>query len=128
MDGFVKFLIICALITAIGSLAVFWPGKYQYYNTQDGVLVRINRYTNETEYYTHALGWAVAKPAPLKSGVARDPLVIEGIPELESMIQQSRGQSKSRDLYAMFKGRCVEIREPGPQPASTPAPEPTRSK
>lgn len=128
MDGFIKFLIFCALITAIGALAVFWPGKYQYYNTQDGILVRINRYTSETEYYTHALGWAVAKPAPLKSGVAHDTLVIEGIPALESMIQQSRGPSKSRDLYAMFKGRCLEIREPVSQPASTPAPELMRGK
>jgi hypothetical protein len=128
MDGFVKFLIFCVLITAIGALAVFWPGQYQYYNTQDGALVRINRYTSETEYYTQALGWAVAKPTPLKSEVARDPLIIEGIPALESMIQQSRGASKSRDLYTMFKGKCLEIREPILQPASTPAPESTRSK
>jgi hypothetical protein len=63
MDGFAKFLIFCVLIVAIGALVGFWPGKYQYYNTQEGFLVRVNRYTGATEQYNNGIGWVVPKPA-----------------------------------------------------------------
>jgi hypothetical protein len=43
MGGFAKFLIFCALIVAIDALFAFWPGEYQYYNAQGGILVRVNR-------------------------------------------------------------------------------------
>jgi hypothetical protein len=62
MDGFAKFLIFFALIVAIGALVGFWPGKYQYYNTQEGILVRVNRYSGATEQYNNAIGWVVPKP------------------------------------------------------------------
>src|SRR5262249_10200908 len=43
MGGFAKFLIFCVLIVAIGALIGFWPGQYQYYTAQGGILVRVNR-------------------------------------------------------------------------------------
>jgi hypothetical protein len=68
MDGFAKFLIFCALIVAIGALFAFWPGEYQYYNAQGGILVRVNRYTGATEQYSDGAGWVVAKRAVDTSG------------------------------------------------------------
>jgi hypothetical protein len=60
MDGFAKFLLLLALIAFLGA---FWPGKYQYYNTHTGILVRVNRYTSATEYYTTNSGWTTASPS-----------------------------------------------------------------
>jgi len=63
MGGFAKFLIFCALIVATGALFAFWPGEYQYYNAEGGILVRVNRYTGATEQYFNGVGWVVPKPA-----------------------------------------------------------------
>jgi hypothetical protein len=60
MDGFTKLLLLLALIAFLGA---FWPGKYQYYNTHTGILVRVNRFTSQTEYYTTNGGWATASPS-----------------------------------------------------------------
>lgn len=60
MDGFAKLLILLALIAV---LLTFWPGKYHYYNTHTGILVRVNRFTNQAEYYTTNAGWTIASPA-----------------------------------------------------------------
>jgi hypothetical protein len=68
MGGFAKFLIFCALIVAIGALFAFWPGQYQYYNAQGGILVRVNRYSGVTEQYFDGIGWGVPKPAVDASG------------------------------------------------------------
>ena len=59
MDGFTKLLLLLALIAFLGA---FWPGKYQYYNTHTGILVRVNRFTSLTEYYTTNGGWTIASP------------------------------------------------------------------
>ena len=56
MDRFTKLLFLCALAVAVVALIGFWPGQYQYYTTQ-GILVRVNRYTGQTEYYTVPRGW-----------------------------------------------------------------------
>jgi hypothetical protein len=63
MGGFAKFLMFCVLIVAIGALFAFWPGEYQYYNAQGGILVRVNRYTGATEQYLDGAGWVVPKRA-----------------------------------------------------------------
>ena len=68
MGGFAKFLIFCALIVATGALFAFWPGEYQYYNAEGGILVRVNRYTGATEQYFNGIGWVVPKPAVDASG------------------------------------------------------------
>ena len=68
MGGFAKFLIFCALIVAIGALFAFWPGQYQYYNAQGGILVRVNRYSGATEQYFDGVGWVVPKRAVDASG------------------------------------------------------------
>ena len=68
MGGFAKFLIFCALIVATGALFAFWPGQYQYYNAQGGILVRVNRYTSATEQYFDGIGWVVPKSAAGASG------------------------------------------------------------
>lgn len=60
MDGFTKFLILLALIAVI---VTFWPGKYHYYNTHTGILVRVNRFTSQTEFYTTNKGWTTASPS-----------------------------------------------------------------
>jgi|RhiMethySRZTD1v2_1073278.scaffolds.fasta_scaffold4314584_1 hypothetical protein len=62
MDRFTKLLLAAALAVAIVALIAFWPGKYQYYNTHDGVLMRVNRYTGATEYYMITQGWQTSKP------------------------------------------------------------------
>jgi hypothetical protein len=63
MGGFAKFLIFCVLIVAIGALFAFWPGEYQYYNAQGGILLRVNRYSGATEQYFDGVGWVVPKRA-----------------------------------------------------------------
>ena len=68
MGGFAKFLIFCVLIVAIGALIGFWPGQYQYYTAQGGILVRVNRYSGATEQYFDGIGWGVPKPAVDASG------------------------------------------------------------
>src|SRR5262245_38819917 len=68
MGGFAKFLIFCVLIVAIGALLAFWPGQYQYYTAQGGILVRVNRYSGVTEQYFDGIGWGVPKPAADASG------------------------------------------------------------
>src|SRR5215467_9980866 len=68
MGGFAKFLIFCVLIVAIVALFAFWPGQYQYYNSQGGILVRVNRYTGATEQYLDGIGWFIPKPAVDASG------------------------------------------------------------
>jgi hypothetical protein len=60
MDKSTKLLILFALIAA---LFTFWPGRYHYY-TPEGFLVRVNRFTDQTEYYTTNAGWTTAKPGP----------------------------------------------------------------
>ena len=59
MDGLTKFLILLALIAFV---VIFWPGKYHYYNTHTGILVRVNRFTSQTEHYTTNSGWTTASP------------------------------------------------------------------
>jgi hypothetical protein len=71
MGGFAKFLTFCVLIVAIGALLAFWPGQYQYYNAQAGILVRVNRYTGATEQYFDGIGWSVPKRAVDASGNPR---------------------------------------------------------
>jgi hypothetical protein len=68
MGGFAKFLIFFALIVAIGALFAFWPGQYQYYNAQGGILVRVNRYSGATEQYFDGVGWVIPKRAVEASG------------------------------------------------------------
>jgi hypothetical protein len=86
MDGLAKFLIFCVLIVAIGALIGFWPGNYQYYNTQEGILVRVNRYTGATEQYYNGIGWVVPKPAvdapgnPLSGNSSDKPVGEAGAP------------------------------------------------
>src|SRR5215813_6588059 len=70
MGGFAKFLLFCILIVAIGALVAFWPSQYQYYNTQGGTLVRVNRYTGATEQYFDGIGWAAPKRTADASGKA----------------------------------------------------------
>jgi hypothetical protein len=58
MDKSTKLLLLFALIAA---LFIFWPGKYHYY-TPEGYFIRVNRFTDQTEYYTTTAGWTTAKP------------------------------------------------------------------
>jgi hypothetical protein len=60
MDKSTKLLFFFAVIAV---LFTFWPGKYHYY-TPEGFLVRVNRFTDQTEYYTTNAGWTTAKPGP----------------------------------------------------------------
>jgi hypothetical protein len=60
MDKSTKLLILFALIAV---LFTFWPGRYSYY-TPEGFLIRVNRFTDQTEYYTTTAGWTAAKPGP----------------------------------------------------------------
>src|SRR5215475_2419229 len=71
MGGFAKFLLFCLLIVAIGALFAFWPGQYQYYIAQGGILVRVNRYSGATEQYFDGIGWSVPKRAVEVSGNPR---------------------------------------------------------
>jgi hypothetical protein len=71
MGGLAKFLIFCVLIVAIGTLFAFWPGQYQYYNAQGGILVRVNRYSGATEQYFDGIGWGVPKRAVDAAGNPR---------------------------------------------------------
>jgi hypothetical protein len=86
MGGFAKFLTFCVLIVAIGSLFAFWPGEYQYYNAQGGILVRVNRYTGATEQYFDGAGWVVPKRAvdasgnPLSDNPSDKPIRETGVP------------------------------------------------
>jgi hypothetical protein len=86
MDGFAKFLILFVMIVAIGALIGFWPGEYQYYNAQGGVLVRVNRYSGATEQYFQGIGWGVPKPAvdasgnPLSDNPSDKPIREAGVP------------------------------------------------
>ena len=65
MDKSTKLLLLFALIAAIFT---FWPGKYAYY-TPEGFLIRVNRFTDQTEYYTTTAGWTTAKPGPDNHGI-----------------------------------------------------------
>jgi hypothetical protein len=58
MDKSTKLLMLFALIAV---LFIFWPGKYHYY-TPEGYFIRVNRFTDQTEYYTTTAGWTTAKP------------------------------------------------------------------
>src|SRR5262245_6388944 len=86
MDGFIKFLFFCVLVVAIGALIGFWPGEYQYYNTQGGILVRVNRYSGATEQYFDGIGWVVPKPTvdasgkPLSDNPSDKPIREAGVP------------------------------------------------
>jgi hypothetical protein len=86
MGGFAKFLIFFALIVAIGALFAFWPGQYQYYNAQGGILVRVNRYTGATEQYNDGVGWVVPRGAvdasgnPLSDNPSGKPIREAGVP------------------------------------------------
>jgi hypothetical protein len=86
IGGFAKFLIFCALIVAIGALFAFWPGQYQYYNAQGGILVRVNRYSGATEQYFDGVGWVVPKRAvdasgnPLSDKPSGNPIREAGVP------------------------------------------------
>ena len=64
MNKFTQFLFLCALLIALATLVGFWPGKYQFYTTQSGILIRVNRYSGETEHYIYASGWTAPPPAP----------------------------------------------------------------
>ena len=63
MDRFIKLLFICALAVGVVALIGFWPGKYQYYNTAYGILVRVNRYSGQSEHYLPTTGWTTGVPA-----------------------------------------------------------------
>jgi len=86
MGGFAKFLIFCTLIVATGALFAFWPGQYQYYNAQGGILVRVNRYNGATEQYFDGVGWVVPKRPvdasgkPLSDNPSGNPVREAGVP------------------------------------------------
>jgi hypothetical protein len=63
MNKFTQFLFLCALLIALATLVGFWPGKYQFYTTQSGILIRVNRYSGETEHYIYASGWTASAPS-----------------------------------------------------------------
>ena len=63
MDRFTKLLFLCALAVGAVALIGFWPGKYQYYNTAYGILVRVNRYSGQSEHYLPTTGWTTGVPA-----------------------------------------------------------------
>jgi|SRR6266498_1019297 len=63
MDRFTKLLFLCALTVGVVALIGFWPGKYQYYNTAYGILVRVNRYSGQSEHYLPTTGWTTGVPA-----------------------------------------------------------------
>ena len=63
MDRFIKMLFLCALAVGVVALIGFWPGKYQYYNTAYGILVRVNRYSGKSEHYLPTTGWTTGMPA-----------------------------------------------------------------
>jgi hypothetical protein len=63
MDRFIKLLFLCALAVGVVALIGFWPGKYQYYNTAYGILVRVNRYSGKSEHYLPTTGWTTGMPA-----------------------------------------------------------------
>src|SRR5262245_52589120 len=86
MGGFAKFLTFCVLIVATGALFAFWPGQYQYYNAQGGILVRVNRYSGATEQYLDGVGWVVPKRPvdaagnPLSNNPSDKPVREAGVP------------------------------------------------
>jgi hypothetical protein len=63
MDRFTRLLFLCALAVGVVALIGFWPGKYQYYNTAYGILVRVNRYSGQSEHYLPTTGWTTGMPA-----------------------------------------------------------------
>src|SRR5262249_8229307 len=63
MDRFTKLFFFCALAVGVVALIGFWPGKYQYYNTAYGILVRVNRYSGQSEHYLPTTGWTTGLPA-----------------------------------------------------------------
>jgi hypothetical protein len=63
MDRFIKLLFLCVLAVGVVALIGFWPGKYQYYNTAYGILVRVNRYSGQSEHYLPTTGWTTGVPA-----------------------------------------------------------------
>jgi hypothetical protein len=63
MDRFTRLLFLCALAVGVIALIGFWPGKYQYYNTAYGILVRVNRYSGQSEHYLPTTGWTTGVPA-----------------------------------------------------------------
>jgi hypothetical protein len=67
MDRFTKLLFLCALVVGVVALIGFWPGKYQYYNTAYGILVRVNRYSGQSEHYLPTTGWTTGMPAAASS-------------------------------------------------------------
>ena len=98
MGGFAKFLIFCVLIVAIGALIAFWPGQYQYYNSQGGILVRVNRYSGATEQYFDGIGWVVPKPAvgasgkPLSDNPSDKPIRAASVPTPTPSQRQDSGK------------------------------------
>ena len=73
MNKFTQFLFLCALLIALATLVGFWPGKYQFYTTQSGILIRVNRYSGETEHYIYASGWTASQPASENPGAVSSP-------------------------------------------------------
>jgi hypothetical protein len=69
MDRFIKLLFLCALAIGVVALIGFWPSKYQYYNTAYGILVRVNRYSGQSEHYLPTTGWTTGVPAAASSQV-----------------------------------------------------------
>jgi hypothetical protein len=61
-DTFFELLLLGVFVLAIVALFGFWPGQYQYHNTHDGILVRVNRYTGQAEYYLIGTGWKISTP------------------------------------------------------------------
>jgi len=94
MDSLTKFLFFCALLVAVSALIAFWPGRYQYYNTQAGTLVRVDRYTGATQQYVYNIGWIVPKPAPSSGQVDLPGRSSSGNPDAVSSPSQSDTSSK----------------------------------
>src|SRR5215813_3188373 len=98
IGGFAKFLLFCALIVAIGALVAFWPGQYQYYSAQGGILVRVNRYTGATDQYLDGIGWVAPKSVvgasgnPLSDNPSSKPIREAGVPTPTSSQREDFGK------------------------------------
>ena len=99
MDKSTKFLILFALIAV---LITFWPGRYHYY-TPEGYFIRVNRFTDQTEYYTTTAGWATAKP------------------EIDNL---SRPAQTPAPAQGDSSGKTLVTPTPKPSPKQTPKPTP----
>lgn len=79
MDKLIKSLVAILLAAAITVLIAYsialWPGKYQYYHTVDGILVRINSENGLAEFLYFPSDWRAATRSlpPLTSATPINP-------------------------------------------------------